>query len=100
VGSLLLGVPDGDRLRYVGRVGSGFTDRELTELRARLDRLARQTSPLIGVPGADAREAHWVTPSLVGEVGYAERTSDGRLRAPTWRGWRPDKSPDEVRWEG
>jgi len=100
VGSLLLGVPDGGRLRYVGRVGSGFTDRELTELRARLDRLARQTSPLIGVPGPDAREAHWVTPSLVGEVGYAERTSDGRLRAPTWRGWRPDKSPGEVRWEG
>ena len=100
VGSLLLGVPDGGRLRYVGRVGSGFTDRDLTELRARLDRLARATSPLIGVPPADAREAHWVTPSLVGEVGYAERTTDGRLRAPTWRGWRPDKSADEVRWEG
>lgn len=100
VGSLLLGVPDGDRLRYVGRVGSGFTDRDLTELRARLDRLARQTSPLIGVPPADAADAHWVTPRLVGEVGYAERTSDGRLRAPTWRGWRPDKSPDDVRWEG
>lgn len=96
VGSLLLGVPDGDRLRYVGRVGSGFSDRELVELRARLDRMARATSPLVGVPPADASEAHWVTPRLVGEVAYAERTTDGRLRAPTWRGWRPDKTPDDV----
>lgn len=97
-GSLLLGVPDGDRLRYVGRVGTGFTDADLVATRATLDRLARQTSPLIGVPGTDAREAHWVTPRLVGEVGFAERTADGRLRAPVWRGWRPDKSPGEVRW--
>lgn len=97
-GSLLLGVPEGDRLRYVGRVGTGFTDADLTATRAKLDRLARQTSPLIGVPPADAREAHWVTPRLVGEVGFAERTTDGRLRAPVWRGWRPDKSPDDVTW--
>jgi bifunctional non-homologous end joining protein LigD len=99
VGSLLLGIPDADGLRYVGRVGSGFSDRDLVDLRARLNRLARETSPLIGVPPADARDAHWVTPKLVGEVGFAERTSDGRLRAPTWRGWRPDKSPTDVRWE-
>jgi bifunctional non-homologous end joining protein LigD len=96
VGSLLVGIPDADGLRYVGRVGSGFTDRELARLRSRLDALARATSPLIGVPSADAREAHWVTPTLVGEVEFAELTSDGRLRAPTWRGWRPDKSADEV----
>ena len=98
-GSLLLGVPEADgRLRYVGRVGTGFTDADLEATRRKLDRLARQTPPLVGVPTADARDARWVTPSLVGEVGFAERTSDGRLRAPTWRGWRPDKSPDEVRW--
>ena len=97
-GSLLLGVPEGDRLRYVGRVGTGFTDADLAATRAKLDRLARQTSPLVGVPGPDARDAHWVTPKLVGEVGFAERTTDGRLRAPTWRGWRPDKSPDDVSW--
>lgn len=96
VGSLLLGIPDGDVLRYVGRVGTGFSDSELTKLRARLDRLARQTSPLDDVPREDARDAHWVTPTLVGEVIYAEVTSDGRLRAPAWKGWRPDKSPDEV----
>jgi bifunctional non-homologous end joining protein LigD len=96
VGSLLVGIPDADGLRYVGRVGTGFTDRQLAELRTRLDALARKTSPLIDVPSADARDAHWVTPSLVGEVEFAEITSDGRLRAPAWRGWRPDKNPDQV----
>ena len=96
VGSLLVGIPDADGLRYVGRVGTGFTDRQLAELRTRLDALARKTSPLIDVPSADARDAHWVTPTLVGEVEFAEITSDGRLRAPAWRGWRPDKDPSEV----
>ncbi len=96
IGSLLVGIPDSDGLRYVGRVGTGFTDRQLAELRTRLDGLARSTSPLIDVPSSDARDAHWVTPSLVGEVEFAELTADGRLRAPAWRGWRPDKNPDQV----
>ena len=96
VGSLLLGIPGDDGLEYVGRVGSGFSDRDLTDLRAKLDRIARETSPLVGVPAVDAKDAHWVTPKLVGEVEYAELTADGRLRAPTWRGWRPDKSPADV----
>lgn len=99
VGSLLIGIPGDDGLAYVGRVGSGFSDRELTELRGRLDRMARETSPLVGVPPVDAKDARWVTPKLVGEVEYAEVTTDGRLRAPTWRGWRPDKSPEEITWE-
>ena len=99
VGSLLFGIPDGGGLRYAGRVGTGFSDAELKKLRARLDRLARATSPLEGVPREDSRDANWVTPTLVGEVVYAERTSEGRLRAPAWKGWRPDKEPDEVREE-
>ncbi|MFC5501286.1 ATP-dependent DNA ligase [Lysinimonas soli] len=96
IGSLLLGIPDADGLRYVGRVGTGFTDRQLAEIRARLDGMTRATPPLLDVPSADARDAHWVTPSLVGEVEFAELTADGRLRAPSWRGWRPDKDPSEV----
>jgi bifunctional non-homologous end joining protein LigD len=99
VGSLLVGIPGADGLEYVGRVGSGFSDRDLTDLRARLDRIARETSPLVGVPPVDAKDARWVTPKLVGEVEYAEVTSDGRLRAPTWRAWRPDKKPEEITWE-
>ena len=100
VGSLLLGIPTADGLRYIGRVGSGFNDRQLDEIQAMLDRLARKTSPLIDVPREDARDAHWVTPSLVGEVTYGELTEPGRLRHPVWRGLRPDKSADEVKWEG
>jgi bifunctional non-homologous end joining protein LigD len=96
VGSLLLGVNEGDELRYVGRVGSGFNDHQLDEIQARLARLARATSPLADVPREDARDAHWVTPSLVGEVKYGELTSAGRLRHPVWRGWREDKDPAEV----
>ncbi len=99
LGSLLLGVPVDGELRYVGRVGTGFSDADLRDIRRRLDRLARSTNPLTGVPTADARDANWVTPKLVGEVQFAERTSDGRLRQPAWRGWRPDKEPSDVSME-
>jgi bifunctional non-homologous end joining protein LigD len=96
VGSLLLGANDGDQLRYVGRVGSGFNDRQLDEIQALLAPMARATCPLVDVPREDARDAHWVTPSLVGEVRFSELTSAGRLRHPVWLGWRPDISPGEV----
>jgi bifunctional non-homologous end joining protein LigD len=99
IGSLLLGVPDGGTLRYVGRVGTGFTDRQLTDIANTLGPLARESPSLDGVPPADGADARWVTPSLVGEVEFAEWTSSGRLRQPSWRGWRPDKSPAEVRLE-
>lgn len=96
VGSLLVGIPDGRTLRYVGRVGSGFSFRELTELRQTVDRLARKTSPFQDVPREDSADAHWVTPQLVGEVTYSEWTGTGRLRHPVWRGWRLDKDPADV----
>lgn len=100
IGSLLLAVPDGHgSLRYAGRVGTGFSDRDLTAARKRLDALARKTPGIEGVPAADARDARWVRPELVGEVEYSEATGDGRLRHPVWRGWRHDKSPADVRWE-
>ena len=47
----------------------------------------------------DAKGVTFVSPELVGEVRYSERTSDDRLRQPSWRGLRPDKTPDEVVWE-
>ncbi|XAS64291.1 ATP-dependent DNA ligase [Micrococcaceae bacterium Sec5.8] len=96
VGSLLLGIPDGASLRYVGRVGSGFSTRELKELRQQLDGLPRKTSPFAEVPAADASDANWVSPTLVGEVSYGERTGSGKLRHPVWRGWRLDKRPEDV----
>ncbi|MET1020768.1 MAG: ATP-dependent DNA ligase [Arthrobacter sp.] len=100
VGSLLLGIPAGTKLRYVGRVGSGFSARELTEIRQQLDALPRKTSPFEDVPAADASDARWVSPRLVGEVTYGEWTGGGKLRHPVWRGWRLDKEPDDVVHEG
>jgi bifunctional non-homologous end joining protein LigD len=99
VGSLLMGIPTEAGLHYVGRVGSGFNDRQLDDIQTRLDKLSRKTSPFIDVPREDSRDAHWVTPSLVGEVTYGELTEPGRLRHPVWRGLRPDKSPNDVVWE-
>ena len=95
-GSLLLAVPDSGRLRYVGRVGTGFTDRMLRDLLARLAPLRVESAPLGGVPALDASDALWVEPELVGEVEFANWTPDGVLRHSRWRGLRPDKSPDEV----
>ena len=96
VGSLLMGIPDGDRLRYVGKVGTGFTDRDLDAMAARFRRLERKTSPFAELPGPEAKDAHYVSPVLVGEVEFAEWTPTGKLRQPSWRGWRPDKDPSEV----
>lgn len=97
LGSLLVAIPCEDGLQYVGRVGSGFNDSQLTEMDALLGSLARSDNPMVGVPREDARDAHWVEPELVGEVTYSELTGPGRLRHPVWRGLRPDKTPDDVR---
>jgi bifunctional non-homologous end joining protein LigD len=96
VGSLLVAIPDGVDLKYIGRVGSGLTERELAEIGARLKKMGRKTAPLDDVPALDASDARWVRPALVGEVQFSERTSAGKLRHPVWRGWRPDKKPSDV----
>lgn len=98
LGSLLLAVHDspGSPLRYVGRVGTGFTERILRDLLDLLEPLRTKTAPLDGVPAPDASDALWVRPEVVGEVEFANWTPDGVLRHARWRGLRPDKSPDEV----
>ncbi|MBY6062527.1 ATP-dependent DNA ligase [Microbacterium esteraromaticum] len=100
IGSLLLAVPDeAGRLRYVGRVGTGFTDRMLRDLDQRLQPLRIEHPPLEGVPDADRRDALWVRPTLVGEVEFANWSPAGVLRHSRWRGLRPDKTADDVRRE-
>jgi bifunctional non-homologous end joining protein LigD len=96
VGSLLMGIPGTDGLRYVGKVGTGFQDRDLDAMAERFAPLASSENPFATVPSIEARDARWVRPVLVGEVEFAEWTATGRLRQPSWRGWRPDKSPDDV----
>ncbi|POH61504.1 ATP-dependent DNA ligase [Cryobacterium zongtaii] len=98
-GSLLVGVPtagDSARLRYAGRIGTGFRDRDLTSLRRRLDELPTTHTPFDDVPSEEASDAVWVRPVLVGEVEFAGWTPAGRLRHPSWRGLRPDKAPSDV----
>ncbi|WP_242686168.1 ATP-dependent DNA ligase [Aeromicrobium sp. IC_218] len=99
IGSLLLGIPGEDGLHYAGRVGTGFSEQVLEDLLRRLNRLERKTSPFVDVPRDAAKDAHWVTPRLVGEVTFTEWTADGSLRHPAWRGLRPDKTPEDVRPE-
>ncbi len=100
LGSLLLAVPDGDQLRYVGRAGTGFTERALREAREVLAEIETDEPPVEGVPTTEAKGVHWVEPLLVGEVTYGEATDVGRLRHPVWKGWRPDRTPEDVVWEG
>jgi len=100
IGSLLLGIPRGDGLVYVGRVGTGLTDAMLRDLAARLEPLRTDRPPLLdALPPAQAAEARWVEPRLVGEVTYSQWTADRRLRHPSWRGLRPDKSVADVKAE-
>jgi bifunctional non-homologous end joining protein LigD len=97
IGSLLLGIPEDGRLRYVGHVGTGFTEDVLADLTARLRRLERKGCPFDPPPPRPhAKDAHWVTPKLVGEVAYGDWTKDGILRHASWRGLRDDKSPTDV----
>jgi len=95
LGALLLGYHDGDgRLRYAGKVGTGFTHETLADLRRRLSPLRRDGSPF----GDRIRETGvtWVTPTLVAEVAFTEWTNAGRLRHPRFLGLREDKAAREV----
>ncbi len=95
--SLLLGVNDGNGLRYAGRVGTGFDDRTLETLSARLATLKTDTSPFAGKLDAAARRgATFVRPELVAEIAFAEFTADGSVRHASYIGLREDKKAGEV----
>jgi len=102
IGALLMGHFQGDgdqqRLRYAGRVGTGFTDRTLRELAARLAPLRRAEAPFDPVPKLP-RNAVFVEPSLVAEIQFREWTSEMVMRAPSYKGLRDDKPATEVRLE-
>jgi bifunctional non-homologous end joining protein LigD len=100
LGALLVGYYEDGGLRFGGKVGTGFDERELTKLSARLRRLERSTSPLGNTKGIAIKGVHWARPELVAQVGFAEWTPDGKLRHPRYLGLRDDKSPDSVVREG
>jgi bifunctional non-homologous end joining protein LigD len=94
-GALLVGYNENGALRYAGKVGTGFDQTTLRELGARLRELEQDESPFAPFkpmpPGT-----RWVRPELVGQVGFAEWTRDGRLRHPRYLGLRDDKPASEV----
>jgi len=96
--ALLLGVHEGGRLLYAGKVGTGFSMAVQHDLRARLDKLAA-ARPAAEVPRAEARGAHWVKPELVAEIAFAEFTADNVVRHASFLGLRGDKKAKEVALE-
>jgi bifunctional non-homologous end joining protein LigD len=102
LGSLVLAVNRGGELHYAGNCGTGFTEDEIEKLMRKLRPLERATSPFAvapKMPKVKKTDVVWVTPKLVCEVEFAEWTHDGRLRAPSYKGLREDKTPAEVRRE-
>jgi bifunctional non-homologous end joining protein LigD len=99
VGSLLLGIPIDGELRYSGKVGTGFSDADRRAMLREFRDLEQGFCSAVGVPSAQAARSHWIRPEFVAEVAYSDRTGAGSLRHPTWRGWRPDKDPTDVRLE-
>ncbi|MFB3854148.1 MAG: non-homologous end-joining DNA ligase [Vicinamibacterales bacterium] len=97
IGALLVGCYEGPRLVFAGKVGTGFTQKSAATLRSRLEKLASSESPFEPPPpGVLGRRAHFVRPVLVAEVAFAEWTSDGRLRHPSFLGLRQDRDPRTV----
>jgi len=94
LGALLLGHFADGRLRYAGKVGTGFTRATLRDLAERLAPLRRADPPFADPPRLPG--ATWVEPRLVAQIGFTEWTRDGRLRHPRFLGLREDKAAEEV----
>ena len=100
-GALLLGVYDAQgKLQYSGRTGTGFSDRSLKELHARLKKVEQKQPAFVNPPvGSEARGVHWVKPTLVAEVAFAEWTNEGQLRHASFQGLREDKDARSITHE-
>ncbi|MCA1841234.1 MAG: non-homologous end-joining DNA ligase [Actinobacteria bacterium] len=106
-GSLLVGAYEGDELRFVGSVGTGFTERKLDELMPQLKAIETDQKPFAGDVrdlttgrfGKPIRDPHWVKPELVATVEFRELTSQGRLRAPSFKGMNKDVDAHECTYE-
>jgi bifunctional non-homologous end joining protein LigD len=93
--SLILGVNRDGKLRYAGKVGTGFDMAEIGRLMKRMAPLESKR-PTLDAPRAAVRGAHWIEPRLVAEIAFTEVTSDGVLRHPSYLGLREDKKPEAV----
>lgn len=96
-GALMVGLFDGPKLRFVGKVGTGYTQQTLRDVGAKLRRLRTERVPF--EPAPRLRDATWVRPALVAQLAYQEWTAGGKLRQPAFLGLRTDKQPAEVTWK-
>jgi DNA ligase D-like protein (predicted ligase) len=94
-GALLVGFYEAGKLRYAGKVGTGYDTNTLESLHAKLRKLATKTPPFTG-NDLPRRDVHWVIPRLVAQVAFGEWTRDGKLRQPRFLGLRSDKDAKEV----
>ena len=103
-GALLVGAYDDDGLRFVGSVGTGFSEKMIDLLMPRLEELETDEMPFVVDPrktpkgsfGKPIRDPHWIDPVLVAKVEFRELTSTGKLRAPSFKGLDPSKSPEDC----
>ena len=96
-GALVLGLPDGDSMRWIGSVGSGFSESNVRSIRGALDQMAVDESPFAAeaqIPG----RITWVEPALVAMVQYKQWTGAGRLRGPSFKGF-TDDAIDTITWQ-
>jgi bifunctional non-homologous end joining protein LigD len=108
-GAILVGYYDGGKLKFAGKVGSGFTAKSLSILYKKFREEEREDCPFIDLPSKQGgawvqgitpsmmKKMHWVNPKFVAEIKFAEWTRDGKLRQPVFLGLREDKSPAEVK---
>jgi bifunctional non-homologous end joining protein LigD len=97
-GALLLGAYDRGKLRYVGKVGTGFDEQALASLYRKFLPFVRKKSPLVDSPRAT--DVTFLAPKLVAQIAYQELTEDNKLRQPVFLGLRDDKNPREVGMPG
>ncbi len=97
-GSLLVGIYEGSKLRYSGRVGTGFDTRLLEDIYRQLKKLEQKQTPF-EIASPRSKDVHWVKPRLVAEVSFANWTDEKILRAPVFQGLRKDKPAGEITQE-
>ena len=96
LGALLVGYYDGAELVYAGKIGTGFDNQLLLDLRAQLNTLEIAVTPFTRATGLPRVRAHWVQPRLVVQVAFMEWTVHGKLRHPRLLGIRSDKRAGDV----
>lgn len=98
IGALLLGINEGKKLRYAGRVGTGFSTETLRAIKKELSTLETEESPF-SINSPKGKDIHWVRPVKICEVSFGNWTDEGILRTPVFKRMREDKRPKEIHME-